>query len=81
MVALDTVSRPTYLLVGETNPSGLVFFMDNNVVCLLGLVYNLMTNYSLTWLLVSVAGCLGYDVIVFILFNLYNVSSFQLLVV
>ncbi len=31
--------------------------------CLLGLVYNLMTNYSLTWLLVSVAGCLGYDVL------------------
>ncbi len=25
MVALDTVSKPTYLLVGEANPSGLVF--------------------------------------------------------
>ncbi len=73
MVALDTVSKPTYLLTGEANPSGLVFFMDNNVVCLLGLVYNLMTNYPVTWLLVSVAGCLGCGCEI--------IAKFQLLVV
>ncbi len=39
MVALDTVSKPTYLLVGEANPSGLVFlWLESKIWAFYGVV-------------------------------------------